>query len=813
MTGWEPATEAEIAMRDALRAGDQEQYFRILARTELLLPVSADALAGRAPMGWGTWTTSGRTHVLAFTSSEALRACLAEHAGSARRLPYHELAAGWPNLEWWLAVNPGLPIEGYLPAWFVAQLARGDTRLPGRGRAEASSARASAAVPTQPAEGGPGAYAAQAASGPAWSGAQGYVAANPPTPSSPASPPPGPSYPAPSPSYPPPGSSYPPPNPSYPPPNPSPGPSYPSESDVPAGATASGLPRRPTAPVMPGHGTAPPVSPYSAPPTGLGYPAPSSPATPASAPPAAAVPPPVPPAPPVPPVSSAPPVPPLSSAPPGPPVSPYSAPPAGATGPGGNAGALPRRPVPAFGQPEPAAVGGFAGFAVPAAAAPPPAPPVPSPAAPAPPPAPPAAPEPSPAVSARPGPAQPGGGSSLAAAFGARSSTAERAPGRPAFGGQPQVAGVPTGVPTGVAPDLERPAPAPAPGWSAGGPGTGPGGGFTAQPVADPSFVPANEVEEALLSAAGEGSTDSFLSTLLLAKVLLPVPADAPQGALPGEDKFAWRTETIDSEQYVVVFTSEQRLRAHLTDPVDTTSVKFAQLIRAWPDPTWSFAVNPGTPVGATLPGAQILALANWAAEVGLGADSDLEDEAEPPVEMAAPAAPPEAVQAAAPDGAKQPTVMQKVVPPAQVDYYLERGYDRVSGFVHRASEVAHLGTPAKLAAALGLRYTGSPFAADAGEVYVLRWPAYRPSLYRIPYGGQTEAAMRAMEGWVIERPPFRGNGFAPGDSSDVVAEFKVDSARLPHGAQLWLLSADGTETLVAVLDADRPVWRRVGED
>jgi hypothetical protein len=72
---------------------------------------------------------------------------------------------------------------------------------------------------------------------------------------------------------------------------------------------------------------------------------------------------------------------------------------------------------------------------------------------------------------------------------------------------------------------------------------------------------------------------------------------------------------------------------------------------------------------------------------------------------------------------------------------------------------------------------------------------------------------MRAMEGWVIERPPFRGNGFAPGDSSDVVAEFKVDSARLPHGAQLWRVAADGSEKLLAILDADRPVWRRVGED
>ncbi|MGK5522838.1 SseB family protein, partial [Micromonospora sp. URMC 107] len=132
MTEWEPATDAEAAMRDALRASDQQLYFRVLARTELLLPVSAEALAGTAPMGWGTWTTGGRTHVLAFTSAAAVRACLGENGGAVRRTSYAELADGWPNHEWWLAVNPGLPIEGYLPAWFVAQLSRGDVRLPGR---------------------------------------------------------------------------------------------------------------------------------------------------------------------------------------------------------------------------------------------------------------------------------------------------------------------------------------------------------------------------------------------------------------------------------------------------------------------------------------------------------------------------------------------------------------------------------------------------------------------------------------------------------------------------------------------------------
>lgn len=155
---------------------------------------------------------------------------------------------------------------------------------------------------------------------------------------------------------------------------------------------------------------------------------------------------------------------------------------------------------------------------------------------------------------------------------------------------------------------------------------------------------------------------------------------------------------------------------------------------------------------------------------------------------------------------------MQKAIAPSQLGYYLERGYDRVSGFVHRATELAHLTTPAQLYRALGLHHPESPFDPGADEIYVLRWPAYRPSLYRIPYGGQNEAAMRAMEGWVIERPPFRGNGFAPGESSDVLAEFKVDSVRLPHGAQLLRLGADGTERLVAVLDADTLSWQRVGE-
>jgi hypothetical protein len=151
-------------------------------------------------------------------------------------------------------------------------------------------------------------------------------------------------------------------------------------------------------------------------------------------------------------------------------------------------------------------------------------------------------------------------------------------------------------------------------------------------------------------------------------------------------------------------------------------------------------------------------------------------------------------------------TVMQRTVPPAQLPFYLERGYDRVSGFVNRASELSHLTSPRSLYRALGLVYPGSPYSDDDAEIHVVRWVAHRTDLYRLPYGGQHEAGMRAMQGWVIERPPFRGNGFAPGDS-EVVSEFKVDSVRLPHGAQMWRLAKEGDQTLVATFDADTSRW------
>ncbi|MFF5213785.1 SseB family protein [Micromonospora sp. NPDC000442] len=974
MTDWEPATGAEAAMRDALHGNDQQLYFRILSGVELLLPVSAQAAAGRTPVGWGTWTTGGRTHVLAFTSAEAMRACLGEHAGPSRRTGYPELAASWPNHEWWLAVNPGLPIEGYLPAWYVSQLSRGDVRLPGRtvgararlervealnrarDAASASSAPVTPNPPSPPRSPGPVRPTQLSPAPPVVpaafhlpevpSAASGTVAGpHRPEPADRAPGPPRPAQPDSSgtgragvagPQRPGDLGGARPDGPSrdgMPPRRPSPGRNEESTSAGPGWPMAPERPGAPSNGRPAGSGPEPTgqrsffepanghsthrgdrLSERAAPPSRFrgGQPFPRR--GPAGEPPSDG--------PtrafvfseneqattrtrPVPNEEATQPLPPPDG-----PVRPLRvSTPAGWAAPGGGdptAGggdpteALPRR-QPVEEQPTsaaepvsapPAPRRGFTPIVIegtiieardltltnghpgqpggapdsegrtgnqagaPSARTTPEDAEVAAPPGPAPEPS---APDPEPTVrfpAPRPEPTMSGSEPTVTAP----AATPEPTVTAPAATPEPTVpvrtvtpeptAAAPTanpappsqvGTDTGVevappadahpaAPVTETPSlftpvsapssatsPSPAPASTA--PATeasaaaessvpDPTSGTTTPPVAGPPFRPANEVEDDLYGAAEAGSTDTFLSTLLLARVLMPVAADSAPGSRPGDPGFVWPAVQLDGQTFVVAYTSPQRLADHTDPAAETVQVRFVQLIRRWPDPSWSFAVNPGTPVGAKLPGEQIVGLANWAAELGLG--DDAEGEPEPTVEASAPASSPR--QAAPAGDLARPIVMQKAIAPSQLGYYLERGYDRVSGFVHRAGELAHLTTPTALYQALGLNHPESPFAPDAEQIYVLRWPAYRPSLYRIPYGGQNEAAMRAMEGWVIERPPFRGNGFAPGSGSEVLAEFKVDSVRLPHGAQLVRIDASGTERLIAVLDADTLSWQEVGE-
>jgi hypothetical protein len=293
------------------------------------------------------------------------------------------------------------------------------------------------------------------------------------------------------------------------------------------------------------------------------------------------------------------------------------------------------------------------------------------------------------------------------------------------------------------------------------------------EPVAVPaaSFAPANPVERDLLDASRRGDTDSYLRALLSTEVLVPM-ADGHGGeAGPG-----WRTVEAYGELSIAVFTSWERLSDRLGDVPFRTEESLV-VIRDWPDPALALAVNPGTPVGATLPGPQVLELAEWAVGAGL---IDVLDEETP---TGATPEPPEATAPEPPPGPEPDPYadwLQKVLPHDHVTFYRQRRYHMVSGHVHRIRDVGRA-SPTELYRLLGLDGPGSGFGPNDPHVHVIRWPAHGDGRY----GDQ-------------ERPVAAGQ----------VPQSRLAAVPLPHGATLCRVDRDAGVTVVASYDADHREWR-----
>ncbi|RAY10835.1 hypothetical protein DPM19_33260 [Actinomadura craniellae] len=313
------------------------------------------------------------------------------------------------------------------------------------------------------------------------------------------------------------------------------------------------------------------------------------------------------------------------------------------------------------------------------------------------------------------------------------------------------------------------------------------------QPVPNPvpAAPPAETVEKLLMEAKERGDQHGYFRVLLDNDLYVPLPT----GASDGTTRYA--TATFNDGTYVLAFTSpeamERSLRGQATHFRQTT---FPELARSWPRPEWELAVNAGLPSAAYIDAGTIERLARS------GSGGRRQATTRP---GSGPAPAPQ------PPPAPATTIMQKPVPPAQVPHYLEGGYDRVAGYVHRVQDVAELTNPERLVRELGLTYEGSPFSILDEAIHVIRWPAVKRALFKTPYGGVDEASMRAIpEGWVIEKPPFPGTGYAPGDGAPI-PEFKIDSQRLPHGAEMYQITRFG-ERFVAAYDADVQAWVRPGE-
>jgi SseB protein N-terminal domain len=734
---WEPANQLEQQLRDALRDGDQDTYFALVSKAELFVPLppgEADAAPGEVPASftWPTSTRDGRTHVLAYTSGEAARACLGPTYQQFVHLTMSDIARTWPDQEWWLALNSGLPIEGYLPAWFIGQLTAGIAPIPGEAPHQDTAPAAAQPAPVQPVQ---------------------------------------PQAPVPGPPAPPPDAAPPePPHEQFAPPPDAPPP--PDEAAPPPVDRSEETMRDIIPPVTTTHDLPP-------------EPAPAPPPEPAPQPPAPV----------------------LDEA--GPAV--REAPPL--DGPF----EVDEAPVMLHITPD----AEFAPLDEEERAL---------------------------LEAARNGdrkeflrtllsvrqiwvPVVEGGDLMLA-------------PGRPGFQWYVDDSSGRPVVPLYTGPGRMRDAmgahpfvlsdlakvlrfwPDPALELVING-GTAIGASIpgdrvtpmSAQVDADAAarlardFPAQSDAERQMFDVHGE--PDMMVKVLMDTTVFLPVWSRTPPAVQtrPADPSFPWSAVPVRGRASVLVFTSFDWMKA----AVGTTGFvmpTFAELAAGWPNHDWSVSVNPGTPIEIALSGEQIRALAGSMA--GRVAEDMPPPPAAEPTAVSEPSAEPARVEAPAAEARPEEpgetprhwAIMQKVVPHDQVAWYLEQAYDRVAGFVHRVQDVVDLNTPTLLYESLGLVGEASPFRPDDAEVHVIRWPAYRSGLYRIPFGGASEEALRVWgdSGWVVEPPPFGGDGFAAG-SAGSIREYKVDSMRLPHGSEMYALGADATERFVARYDADRQVW------
>jgi hypothetical protein len=121
--------DLEARLADAKRRGDRTTCFELLLATELVLLMTGQAAEGTDPAGpapalteFTTTTIDTRTCLMAFTSPEAMTRALGAQNGGIRPATFGRLAAGWPDPQWSLVVNAGLPSEIHLDSAAISGL-------------------------------------------------------------------------------------------------------------------------------------------------------------------------------------------------------------------------------------------------------------------------------------------------------------------------------------------------------------------------------------------------------------------------------------------------------------------------------------------------------------------------------------------------------------------------------------------------------------------------------------------------------------------------------------------------------------------
>ncbi len=287
-------------------------------------------------------------------------------------------------------------------------------------------------------------------------------------------------------------------------------------------------------------------------------------------------------------------------------------------------------------------------------------------------------------------------------------------------------------------------------------------------------WQPASPFEQDLHQAVTAGDNDAVLTLIREAPLAIPLTAAAATGREPA----AWPAVTTPDRTWIVAYTSIESMRTGTDSAAgDARPVTLPELAAAWPDHRYGLAVNPGLPVQVTIEPATLARLA---------APTLLEDRQLEP--------------------AARTPMMFKLLRHADVRELLQATVTHVSGYCHQVIDIASVEAPDRLIEALGHAAERSELVNEEGSVNVLRWPAVGLELYRNAFGGIDEPSRAAVDGWIIEEPPFAGLGFAA-SPGHLIREYKVNALALPHGATICEITFGGDVQPRAYFDADRCAW------
>lgn len=169
------------------------------------------------------------------------------------------------------------------------------------------------------------------------------------------------------------------------------------------------------------------------------------------------------------------------------------------------------------------------------------------------------------------------------------------------------------------------------------------------------------------------------------------------------------------------------------------------------------------------------------------------------------------AIRDAIPDPADGEWI-SKVVPPDQIDLYLNGTYAPITGgCIAKRSDIAHLSTTDELCVGLRLDYElpdgTKPFEA-VSTVGVLEFPKTSSCGINKGYGP-------AFGGPDPSKYPYTGNGFLATRNGQALPEYHsgfnpdgtVKRFAIPHGAELYEVDQAGNKTLRGIYDAVNDEW------